>query len=73
MLGTQGSTEDQENTESLVGNAQNLMQSVIEALHIAEGASIKMRVNNGQKFIWHPRIKSNSYYHNNKQLHSIVR
>ncbi|CAH8515724.1 unnamed protein product [Schistosoma intercalatum] len=71
-----GSTEDQENTESLVGNAQNLMQSVIEALHIAEGASIKMRVNNGQKFIWHPRIKSNSYYHNNnnnKQLHSIVR
>uniref|UniRef100_A0A095A3G7 Mini-chromosome maintenance complex-binding protein n=1 Tax=Schistosoma haematobium TaxID=6185 RepID=A0A095A3G7_SCHHA len=65
--------EDQENTESLVGNAQNLMQSVIEALHIAEGASIKMRVNNGQKFIWHPRIKSNSYYHNNnKQLHSIV-
>ncbi|VDP28073.1 unnamed protein product [Schistosoma curassoni] len=68
-----GSTEDQENTESLVGNAQNLMQSVIEALHIAEGASIKMRVNNGQKFIWHPRIKSNSYYHNNnKQLHSIV-
>ncbi|RTG82647.1 uncharacterized protein DC041_0000223 [Schistosoma bovis] len=49
------------------------MQSVIEALHIAEGASIKMRVNNGQKFIWHPRIKSNSYYHNNnKQLHSIV-
>ncbi|CAI2727456.1 unnamed protein product [Schistosoma spindalis] len=70
-----GSTEDQENTESLVGNAQNLMQSVIEALHIAEGASIKMRVNNGQKFIWHPRIKSNSNYNNNHHhhKHSIVR
>ncbi|CAH8532517.1 unnamed protein product [Schistosoma rodhaini] len=76
MLGTQGSTEDQENTESLVGNAQNLMQSVIETLHVAEGASIKMRVHSGYKFIWNPRNKSNLNYNNNtsnKQIYSIVR
>ncbi|VDQ09617.1 unnamed protein product, partial [Trichobilharzia regenti] len=47
-----GSKEDQENTESLVGNAQNLMQTVIETLHVAEGASIKMRVHSGHKFVW---------------------
>ncbi|CAH8532562.1 unnamed protein product [Schistosoma rodhaini] len=71
-----GSTEDQENTESLVGNAQNLMQSVIETLHVAEGASIKMRVHSGYKFIWNPRNKSNLNYNNNtsnKQIYSIVR
>ncbi|CAH8843196.1 unnamed protein product [Trichobilharzia szidati] len=50
-----GSKEDQENTESLVGNAQNLMQTVIETLHVAEGASIKMRVHSGHKFVWQPR------------------
>ncbi|CAH8490458.1 unnamed protein product [Schistosoma turkestanicum] len=66
------STEDQENTESLVGNAQNLMQSVIEALHVAEGASIKMRVHSGHKFIWHPRVKSN-FNHCNKQIRPTVR
>ncbi|TGZ59859.1 hypothetical protein CRM22_008850 [Opisthorchis felineus] len=50
-----GSNEDQENTESLVGNAQNLMQSVIEALHVAGSASIKMRVDSGFRIIWRPR------------------
>ncbi|KAA0185745.1 Vinculin, partial [Fasciolopsis buskii] len=55
MLESQGSSEDQENTESLVGNAQNLMQTVIETLHVAEGASIKMRVDSGFKMIWRPR------------------
>ncbi|VEL06597.1 unnamed protein product [Protopolystoma xenopodis] len=50
-----GSTEDQENTESLVGNAQNLMQAVIETLHAAEGASIKMRVDSGFKIRWQPK------------------
>ncbi|TGZ59858.1 hypothetical protein CRM22_008850 [Opisthorchis felineus] len=55
MLESQGSNEDQENTESLVGNAQNLMQSVIEALHVAGSASIKMRVDSGFRIIWRPR------------------
>ncbi|CAH8506530.1 unnamed protein product [Heterobilharzia americana] len=80
MLGTQGSTEDQENTESLVGNAQNLMQTVIEALHVAEGASIKMRVHSGHKFIWHPRVNTTNFsqfkqqqQHQNQQIHSVVR
>ena len=50
-----GSNEDQENTESLVGNAQNLMQTVIEALHVAGSASIKMRVDSGYRMIWRPR------------------
>ncbi|GBP04696.1 Vinculin [Eumeta japonica] len=43
MLGAQGSEEDQEATEMLVGNAQNLMQSVKETVKAAEGASIKIR------------------------------
>ncbi|CAH8506498.1 unnamed protein product [Heterobilharzia americana] len=75
-----GSTEDQENTESLVGNAQNLMQTVIEALHVAEGASIKMRVHSGHKFIWHPRVNTTNFsqfkqqqQHQNQQIHSVVR
>lgn len=55
VLFSAGSSEDQENTESLVGNAQNLMQTVIETLHVAEGASIKMRVDSGFKMIWRPR------------------
>lgn len=43
MLGAQGSDEDREATEMLVGNAQNLMQSVKETVKAAEGASIKIR------------------------------
>lgn len=38
-----GSDEDHEATEMLVGNAQNLMQSVKETVRAAEGASIKIR------------------------------
>lgn len=49
------SPEDQENTEVLVGNAQNLMQAVIETVRVAEGASIKMRVDSGFKIRWMPR------------------
>ncbi|KAH8861436.1 Vinculin [Schistosoma japonicum] len=73
MLGTQGSVEDQENTESLVGNAQNLMQSVIEALHVAEGASIKMRVHSGHKFVWHPRTTKSTFNHHYRQTLPVVR
>ncbi|CAH0599023.1 unnamed protein product [Chrysodeixis includens] len=47
MLGAQGSEEDQEATEMLVGNAQNLMQSVKETVKAAEGASIKIRTEQG--------------------------
>ncbi|KAL4706658.1 hypothetical protein ACJJTC_005043 [Scirpophaga incertulas] len=47
MLGAQGSEEDQEATEMLVGNAQNLMQSVKETVKAAEGASIKIRSEQG--------------------------
>ena len=38
-----GSEEDQEATEMLVGNAQNLMLSVKETVRAAEAASIKIR------------------------------
>ncbi|KAF8567502.1 hypothetical protein P879_08303 [Paragonimus westermani] len=63
MLESQGSNEDRENTESLVGNAQNLMQSVIEALHVASGASIKIRVDSGYKISWRPRVVMTNAVH----------
>lgn len=43
VIGITGSEEDREATEMLVGNAQNLMQSVKETVRAAEGASIKIR------------------------------
>ncbi|XP_067931173.1 vinculin-like [Watersipora subatra] len=52
MLGSQGSQEDDEATEMLVGNAQNLMQSVRETVRAAEGATIKMRVQSGYSIRW---------------------
>ncbi|ESN97209.1 hypothetical protein HELRODRAFT_187353 [Helobdella robusta] len=52
MLGAQGSDEDQEATEMLVGNAQNLMQSVRETVQCAEAASIKIRVDSGYSIKW---------------------
>ncbi|XP_074659984.1 vinculin-like isoform X2 [Tubulanus polymorphus] len=55
MLGAQGSEEDQEATEMLVGNAQNLMQSVRETVRAAEAASIKIRVESGYSIRWHRR------------------
>ena len=47
-----GSEEDQEATELLVGNAQNLMQSVRETVRAAEAASIKIRVDSGYSLRW---------------------
>ncbi|XP_064603659.1 vinculin-like isoform X6 [Liolophura sinensis] len=47
-----GSEEDQEATEMLVGNAQNLMQSVKETVRAAEAASIKIRVETGYQMRW---------------------
>ena len=47
-----GSDEDQEATEMLVGNAQNLMQSVRETVRAAEAASIRIRVDSGYSIRW---------------------
>lgn len=47
-----GSEEDMEATEMLVGNAQNLMQSVRETVQCAEAASIKIRVDSGYSIRW---------------------
>lgn len=47
-----GSEEDQDATEMLVGNAQNLMQSVKETVRAAEAASIKIRVDSGYTIRW---------------------
>ncbi|XP_071120180.1 vinculin-like isoform X2 [Mytilus edulis] len=58
MLGAQEqecSEEDQEATEMLVGNAQNLMQAVKETVRAAEAASIKIRVDSGYQIRWHRR------------------
>jgi len=52
MLGAQGSEEDQEATEMLVGNAQNLMQSVRETVRAAQAASIKIRIDSGYTIRW---------------------
>ena len=66
MLGAQGETslcrivhffipgteEDIEATEMLVGNAQNLMQSVKQTVTAAEAASIKIRTEAGIKLKW---------------------
>lgn len=47
-----GSEEDQEATEMLVGNAQNLMQAVKETVRTAEAASIRIRVDSGYTIRW---------------------
>ncbi|CAK9300187.1 unnamed protein product [Gordionus sp. m RMFG-2023] len=47
-----GSDEDVEATEMLVGNAQNLMQSVKETVKAAEAASIKIRTDSGYTLRW---------------------
>ncbi|XP_064080992.1 vinculin-like isoform X6 [Macrobrachium nipponense] len=51
MIGS-SSEEDQEATEMLVGNAQNLMQSVKETVRAAEAASIKIRTDAGIRLRW---------------------
>ncbi|EEC14249.1 vinculin, putative [Ixodes scapularis] len=55
MLGAQGESgteEDQEATDMLVGNAQNLMQSVKETVRACEAASIKIRTDSGLRVRW---------------------
>ena len=47
-----GTEEDQEATEMLVGNAQNLMQSVKLTVTAAEAASIKIRTDAGIRLKW---------------------
>lgn len=59
MLGAQGTEEDQEATDMLVGNAQNLMQSVKETVRAAEAASIKLRTDAGIRMHW---IRRNPWY-----------
>ena len=47
-----GTQEDEEATEMLVGNAQNLMQSVGSTVRAAQAASIKIRVQSGHTLRW---------------------
>ena len=47
-----GTEEDIEATEMLVGNAQNLMQSVKQTVTAAEAASIKIRTDAGIRLRW---------------------
>ena len=47
-----GTDEDQEATDMLVGNAQNLMQSVKETVRACEAASIKIRTDSGVRIRW---------------------
>ena len=55
-----GSEEDQEATEMLVGNAQNLMQAVKETVRAAEAASIKIRTDvAGVRVRW---VRQNPWY-----------
>uniref|UniRef100_T1JBN5 Vinculin n=1 Tax=Strigamia maritima TaxID=126957 RepID=T1JBN5_STRMM len=61
MLGVQGTEEDQEATEMLVGNAQNLMQSVKETVRAAEAASIKIRTDAGIRLRWVRNTQSGIY------------
>eukprot|EP00092_Neocalanus_flemingeri_P011035 GFUD01011880.1.p1 GENE.GFUD01011880.1~~GFUD01011880.1.p1 ORF type:complete len:1019 (-),score=248.98 GFUD01011880.1:807-3710(-) len=60
MLGAQGTEEDIEATEMLVGNAQNLMQSVKQTVTAAEAASIKIRTDAGIKLKW---VRKQPWYH----------
>ena len=43
----------------LVGNAQNLMQSVKETVRACEAASIKIRTDAGMKLRW---VRKNPWY-----------
>ncbi|XP_014275815.1 vinculin isoform X5 [Halyomorpha halys] len=55
-----GTEEDQEATDMLVGNAQNLMQSVKETVRAAEAASIKIRTDAGIRLRW---VRKQPWYH----------
>ncbi len=58
MLGAQDPEKDEEATEMLIGNAQNLMQAVKETVRASEAASIKIRTDAGQKLRW---VRRNPY------------
>ena len=55
-----GTEEDIEATEMLVGNAQNLMQSVKQTVTAAEAASIKIRTEAGIRLKW---VRKQPWYH----------
>ncbi|XP_047540885.1 uncharacterized protein LOC125073828 isoform X3 [Vanessa atalanta] len=57
-LGHQGSVEDQEAMNMLVGNAQNLMISIQEVVKAAASASVKIMSQRGRRMKWVQR----SYY-----------
>jgi len=59
MLGVQGSQEDQEAMDMIVGNAQNLMQSIKETVRACEAASIKIRTDQGVRVRW---IRKDPWY-----------
>ncbi|XP_038053443.1 vinculin-like isoform X2 [Patiria miniata] len=58
MLGAQDPEKDEEATEMLIGNAQNLMQAVKESVRASEAASIKIRTDAGLKLRW---VRRNPY------------
>merc|ERR1719225_1719447 len=60
VKGGAGTEEDIEATEMLVGNAQNLMQSVKQTVTAAEAASIKIRTEAGIKLKW---VRKQPWYH----------
>ncbi|XP_068624601.1 vinculin-like [Battus philenor] len=51
-LGHQDNKEDQEAMNMLVGNAQNLMQSIQEVVNAAAGASVKIMSQRGPRMRW---------------------
>ena len=55
-----GTEEDREATEMLVGNAQNLMQSVKQTVTAAEAASIKIRTDAGIRLKW---VRKQPWFH----------
>lgn len=58
-----------EATEMLVGNAQNLMQSVRETVQSAEAASIKIRVDSGYTMRW---IRKRPWYTQAHVAHRVT-
>ncbi|CAF4924673.1 unnamed protein product [Pieris macdunnoughi] len=57
-LGKQGSEEDKEAMNMLVGNAQNLMTSIQEIVKVAESASVKIMSQRGRRIRW---VRRNYY------------
>ncbi|XP_072945779.1 uncharacterized protein [Epargyreus clarus] len=57
-LGQQGSEEDKEAMNTLIGNAQNLMSSIQEVVKAAIGASVKIMSQRGPRMKW---VRRNYY------------